>query len=222
MRSIHIISNSRNLQIFFTAFALWLSLFAMPSVGFGFDKRLQAGILTGWSGTYYDKRDVYPYIHDGVLLGGHIEYGLNRVFALAIDGAVDLHLPYDLYERGIGKNEEGNEVLDWAEPRRVTKYFHSSGAFSVLYAIDLFRIVPVFAVGVIVTRVDRRIEEKRETKRAFGIRIGGGFEYYLQRFSFGAGLYSDRFLGGNSDVINRLFLAIKGAVVFDLGAKSLE
>jgi hypothetical protein len=155
-------------------------------------------------------------------MGGYLEYGLNRVFAVSIDGAVDLHRPYFLYERGVGIDDEGNEVLDWTKPQKVTKYFHSSGAISVLYAIDLFKIVPVFAVGAIATRVDRRIDGKKETGRAFGIRIGGGFEYYLGLFSFGAGVYSDRYFGGSARVVNRIFLALKGAVVFDLGAKSLE
>lgn len=222
MQSLHLIYKNLNLNFFAVVLSLLGTMVALPSSSLGFDKRLQTGILAGWSGTYYDERDVYPSIHDGVVLGGHVEYGLNRVFALAVDGSVDLHLPYDLFEWGIIKDEDGKEMLGWAKPKRVTNYFHTSGAFSILYAIDLFKVVPVFAVGVIVVRVDRRIDEERETKRAFGIRIGGGFEYYLQRFSFGAGIYSDRFLVGNAEVIHRTFLALKGAVVFDLGAKSLE
>jgi hypothetical protein len=186
-----------------------------------FDKRLQTGVSVGYSGTYIDE-DNFPNIFDGLALGGYMEYGLNKVFAISIDGAVDLHRPYQAWVQGEILDDEGKQDLGWVEGPKVTKYFHTTGAISVLYAIDLFRIVPVFSVGFVATRVDKRIDGKHEKESAFGFRIGGGFEYYLGRFSFGAGVHSDRYIGRDIELINRLCVSAKGAVVFDFGAESLE
>ena len=207
---------------YFLLSVVFIAAFACASRATAFDKRLQAGISTGYSATYIRKENI-PNIFNGLALGGHIEYGLNRVFAISIDGAIDLHRPYRPWVKGERPNSEGEMVPGWVEGPINDKYFLSTGAFSVLYAIDLFRIVPIISVGFVATREDRRIDGEHQTSRAFGFRIGGGFEYYFKHFSVGAGIHSDRYVGSrDNDLVNRIAFSVKGAVVFDFGAKSLE
>ena len=205
--------------LFITVLALQMFL---PKPSEGFDKRLQLGLSAGYSATYL-RKDNWPNIFGGVALGGFAEYGINRVFAISVEGATDLHLPYTPQEKTVVIGEDGKEEIGYERGRRVDKYFHSTGAISVLYAIDLFRIVPVFSVGFVATREDKRFDGEHQTVRLYGFRIGGGFEYYLKYFSFGAGVYSDRYVANeNKEITNRLCLSIRGAYVFDFGAKSLE
>ena len=198
-----------------------LTLFAMPCSGFGFGKQLLAGLDVGYCGTYVQE-DTFPSIFDGLSFGIHVLYGFNDFVGLSLEGAFDLHRSHTRYEI-VEVQRGGNQtVLDWDEGPKVSNYYLSSTALSVVYALDVMRVVPFLSLGVMGARIDRKIDGQHRAEYDVGMRINVGFNYvFNNRFGLGTLFTYDQHIYANSDHKRRMTLLIRGSLVFDFNARSL-
>ena len=169
---------------------------------------LQLGIHIGYSGTYVDPA-VSPNIFDGGAVGAHVVFGINDVVAVAWDAAFDWHRSYREYNYKEYENEDGEVSMEWLPGAKIRRYFVSTTALSVLYAIDISRVVPYLVAGVSGARVDRDVNDVHDAGYALGLRVGGGFDYYFRRFTVGVGITSDKYYLGNTDHDLRLVFLLR-------------
>ncbi len=191
-----------------------------PSIGYGFEKQLLVGVDAGYSGTFLSKK-VWPYVFDGVALGAHITYGINSIIGVCLEGSFDLHK--DHYTAGEEvKEEDGEMVLTWVRGPKVTNYFLSTTALSLVYAVDVLRVVPYLSAGIVGARIDRRVAGKHEKDFEAGLRFSVGFDYnLLKHFGLGALVMTDRFYFGTSPHERRVTFLVRVSVglTFDKSKK---
>jgi hypothetical protein len=193
----------------------------MPRVASGFSRQLWTGLDVGYSGTYV-KEDTFPSIFDGLSFGANLFYGFNRFVGLSLEGAFDLHRAHTRYEIVEVQSGATQTVLGWAPGPKVSKYFLSSTALSVVYALDVMRVLPFVSIGVLGVRIDRKIDGQHQAEYDVGMRINLGFHYVFNtRFGLGALFTYDQHLYTNSDHKRRMAVLIRGTVVFDFNARSL-
>ena len=179
---------------------LLLFLYSLPSRTFAgeFQDTLQIGIHAGYSGTYIAP-SVSPNIFNGVAVGAQVVFGINDFVGIAWDAAFDWHPSYREYLYEEYQNDDGNLSMEWQPGPRIDRYFVSTTALSLVYAIDVSRVVPYLTAGVSGARVDRDLDGVHEAQYALGVRLGGGFDYYFSKFTLGGGVTYDKYLYGNTD-----------------------
>lgn len=194
----------------------------VPSPCRGFSKQLWTGVDIGYSGTYTNT-DIFPSVFDGLSLGAHALYGFNSYLGISWEAAFDLHPKYQIYEQVEVASSPTKTTLGWAPTDRVDHYYHSTTAFCLVYAIDVFRFVPYLSLGLLGARVDRRIEGDHEASYDVGLRINAGFNYiFKKRFGLGSQFSYDQHLYRNSGTKRRMALLIRLSVVFDFNESSVE
>ena len=203
------------------ALTVAIILIFFPSRGAGFAKQLLLGGEVGYSGTFLSK-DVFPYVFDGLALGAHLTYGITSVVGVCIEGSFDLHKDHVTAEKQVVVNEDNEQELKWVEGPKVTNYFLSTTALSVVYAIDVLRVVPFLTAGIVGARIDRRVDGEHEKDFEAGLRFSLGFDYaLLKHLALGAMVLTDRFYFGTSPHERRMafMVRISAGLSFDKSKK---
>lgn len=192
-----------------TALTAAIVLTLLPATGDGFAKQLLLGAEVGYSGTFLSK-DVFPYIFDGVALGAHLTYGITSVVGVCVEGSFDLHKDHVTAEKQVIVNEDNEQELKWVEGPKVTNYFLSTTALSLVYAIDVLRVVPFLTAGIVGARIDRRVNGEHEKDFEAGVRLSIGFDYaLLKHLALGAMVLTDRFYFGTSPHERRVVFMVR-------------
>ena len=194
---------------------LFLLLYSIPAASSAGDLKdtLQLGIHVGYSGTYIDPA-VSPNIFNGVAVGAQVVWAINDFVALAWDAAFDWHRNYQEHHYKEYKNDDDEISMEWLPGPQIGRYFVSTTALSIVYAIDVCRVVPYLTAGLSGARVDRDVNDVHEAGYTLGLRLGGGFDYYFKTFTLGGGITSDKYYFGNADHDLRVLFFLRISYLF--------
>ena len=202
----------------FLAFAL--VFWCVPRASLGFAGQLGAGVDVGYSATF-KSGDASPDILDGLAVGAHLTYGITKSFGLSFEGDFDWHPDYIM--QTLQAYQEAEEVVvGYLDSAAVTRCFLTSVAASVVYAIDVMRVVPYLALGLVGTRSDQEINSRHIAEYDLGIRVSFGFTYALfDHLLLGAVLHSDTYLLSTTPYNTRIAVLANVTFAFDIDAKIL-
>jgi hypothetical protein len=197
-----------------TALAL-MGLLLLSPAAHGFSKTLLIGPDVGYSGTFLSKK-TFPYVFDGVSLGAHLTYGITSFFGVDIEGAFDLHKDYQTLHEDVVENEDGTVGWAWIKGPKITKYYLTSWAASLVYALDVLRVVPYLTAGATGARIDRRWDGKHRADYEVGLRLGIGFDFgVFKYFGLGAIVFSDWYYKGTSNHNRRVAFMLRISLAYD-------
>ncbi len=180
---------------------------------FELSSTLHLGAHVGYSGTYADTSK-YPNIFNGAAFGLQGMYGFNESVALLLEGTFDWHAKYTSYVKDEVTNEDKEVSMEWVAKSAVEHYYLTTWALSIVYAVDVTRVVPYLLAGTVGMRMDRTVDGVHDAAFGFGLRLGGGFDYCFERLTIGAGITSDRYYVGNSDQERRILFFLRVSSLF--------
>lgn len=197
-----------------------LGFWCVPRSSFGFAGQLGAGVDAGYSATF-KSGDASPDMLDGLAVGAHLTYGITKSFGLSFEANFDWHPDY-IMQTLQAYQEEEEVVVGYLDSAAVTRCFLTSVAASVVYAIDITRVVPYLSLGLVGTRSDQEINSRHIAEYDLGIRIGFGFTYAVFDYLLlGAALHSDTYLLSTTPYNTRIAVLGQVTFVFDVSAKIL-
>lgn len=201
-------------RIIFILFATGLCIhIPVSSRPFELTRSLQVGAHVGYSGTYIDPVN-FPNVFNGAAFGVQVVLGLTEWLALSWESAFDWHPDYQNYLKEEVEDEDGKVSMEWVANAMVEHYYVSTTALSIVYALDVTRVLPYFSAGPAGVRVDKTTAGLHAATHGFGMRVGGGFDYSFKQFTLGAGITSDRFFVGNTDHDRRILFFVRVSSLF--------
>ncbi len=190
---------------------------AFPKTAQGYGGQLGVGAEAGYCASGRIEDTPPGSVHGGAF-GAHLTYGFNDSWGISAEGNFDLHTPYVIYKKGEVEGEvPGVTEVDWVEDLSVDRSFASSVTLSVVYIVDVMRMLPFIALGVNGVRVDQRSGSVTRTGYAFGVRISLGVDYMLtDNLGLGAVLHYDNNIVGRSDFLRRIEILARITFFFDV------
>ncbi len=160
-----------------------------------------------------------PATVDGGGFGVHLTYGFNESWGLCLEGNFDWHAPYTVYVLDeIADETEDETTVGYVEGATVERSFATSIALSVLYIVDVMRLMPYLGAGVIGARYNQKWGQTPIVGYDLGFRVTIGADFALLEYlSVGVVLHNDNYLVGNSDFYTRLEIMARVTFIFDVG-----
>jgi hypothetical protein len=195
---------------------LALGLF-LPRVASSADKNVKFGLDVGYgAGT----GEIDETAH-GIAFGGFFNFNFDNRWGLGLDLNRDWYFVTETVVVDEPGGEGGTEAPDpgfdeesGATETRNTITGVTNMALSVVYAIDVMRVVPFFALGVVGQLAT--LDEYN-----IGARIGLGFDYLItENMGIGAVFHGDIFFLGNSEYQGRSAVLFRATFNFDVGEKT--
>ncbi len=141
--------------------------------------------------------------------GIQLAYGLSDAWMVSAAGSLGWFAPWAPRIPTEMVNEEGETVPVLAKGDRHDGILAAEMVFSVLYALDVMRVLPRFGAGVISARLDERRAGERFVDWEVGLRFEVGLDYdALEHLSIGAAAWFDTYFTARSAYIGKnTFLA---------------
>jgi hypothetical protein len=184
-----------------------------------FARSLQAGGHVGYSSTHIDA-DTEPTSFNGAAFGFQLVLGLTEVVGLSLEGSFDLHKSYKERSKTEVTDEDDNLSLGWEPSADISRYFVSTAALSIVYAIDVARLLPYFSLGPAGIRTDKTVDGIHEAAYGFGVRAAGGIDLMFDRFCVGLGVAADSYWVGDTDHSTRILVWVRASALFHLKKRS--
>jgi Outer membrane protein beta-barrel domain len=199
-----------------------LAALFLPGIASAIDKnQLSIGADLGYVATFRESGDQPPIV-DGAAFGLHLEYGFDNTWGLRVEGNFDWHPDYGTIVVGEIVSPEGEAEAGYLAGPSVTDCYLSATAISLVYNLDVMRVVPFLSLGVVGARVDQKENSVQTTNWELGIRMSIGADYmFLDYLGLGGILVSDQFFFGESDYENRMAVMARLTFFFDLSSGSL-
>lgn len=186
-----------------------------PTVAF--DKRLAIGAGGGYS-QLVRRQPTDPTSAYGGGAAAHITFGLTDTFGLSLGGAMAWYGGYIPAVPMETVDENGEPTTIYVKGPETSDLTTWDLALSLIYAIDVTRIVPYLEIGAVAVRVAERLDGTEEVDLEVGMRIALGFDYLLlDHLSLGAAGGIDTYFTGTSGYGSRLAFLVRATLVWDLG-----
>jgi hypothetical protein len=217
-------------------FASWM----ISSTAFAVGKNLVLGVDGQYSLLGRRADTGVGSLHGGAA-GVHISYSFTDTWRLSLSGDHAFYQSYMTQPQTAvegngetdtnGNGQDGEDIVDGNVEQdqpsvSVSAVQLSSLALSVEYLVDIMRVMPFFAIGIIATRTYERVETAGDEETAIvgtasydiGYRISLGFDYMLLGYlGLGAVLVSDNYITESSAYLGKLSILLRVTFCLDMG-----
>ncbi len=196
--------------------------FAVSVPCFGYDGLTAIGATGGYSSMLREGSEP-PLLLNGGSFGLEINHRLDRRFFVGAGFGFDFQPSFITYE-AVVVDDDDEPYLAWSEQGRVKGSNLKTLSLQLGYALDIMRIIPYIAVGVIgvhESRVFKQLDDEassRISEFVLGGRLDLGADYFACPYlALGIAIHNDVYFLGKSDFQSRFAVLFKLSFVLDVG-----
>ncbi|MDJ0763693.1 MAG: hypothetical protein QNJ97_11980 [Myxococcota bacterium] len=193
-----------------------VALISLPAIAY--QGQMAAGVTGGYS--VLDRGGALtPDTANGASFGLDLSYGLTESFGIGLETNFDVQSPFTLYGLGEVPGEAPGETeIGPVEINRVKASYVSQLTLSIIYVLDVMKLMPYFSLGVSGARNDQQTRRYDSWGYVLGMRLSIGAQYQvLEYLDVGAVFQSDFYYKGVSDFVGRIAVLARIAVKFNVG-----
>jgi hypothetical protein len=187
-----------------------------PDTVSAFDKRLGLGAGGGYS-QLFRSGATEPLSAYGGGATAQIWFGLTDTFGISITGGMAWFGDYIPVIPTSTFDENDEPITEYMNGPTISRLTVWDLALQGIYAIDVSRVVPYFALGAVVARVAEKQDAAEVVDLDVGLKIDLGFDYLLlEHMTIGAVVGMDTFFTGQSQYGSRFNFLVRFTAVWDL------
>jgi hypothetical protein len=189
---------------------------ALPIAAQAFDQRLGIGVGGDYS-QLFRRQATDPLSAYGGGANVYIQYGFTDAFGASVAAGMAWFGGYVPIVPVAAIDENGEQVTVFQRGPQVDDIQLWDLALSLIYAIDVTRVVPYFALGVVSARIAETHAGQSVVDYEIGMRTDLGFDYKLLRhLTLGAAAGMDTYFTDSSGYSSRFEFIVRVTVIWDL------
>jgi hypothetical protein len=203
-----------------TSLIFLIGVVLSPKIINGYERNTGFGGEIGYCASDRAESGLPELVHGGAL-GLHLTYGITETWGISLEGNLDWYPPYQTYvlDQVIVETEDGDTdtLVGWVHGPWIGSSFLTSATASIIYMIDIMRVLPYVAVGLNASRSILKSGARYYKGSELGLRVSVGADYMFSPIS-GAGLalHEDISLVGTSAFSNRLAIMVRFIYFFNV------